>query len=148
MSRKYEKYASAAASTANLCLAAAHLAAMIARIEVGKFRTFPEQMEMGRFLDWFNQPNCFDGIVRAAIAHLWFETIHPFEDGNGRVGRAIIDMVIAQDGGQAARLYCMSRQLQENQSAYYDALNAAQTGNLDITVWIVWFVTQFGAACQ
>lgn len=144
----------------------------IARIEVGKFRTFTEPMEiisgnigkekvhyrapdsanlpleMGRFLDWFNQPNCVDGIVRAAIAHLWFETIHPFEDGNGRVGRAIIDMVIAQDGGQAARLYCMSRQLQENQSAYYDALNAAQTGNLDITAWIVWFVTQFGAACQ
>lgn len=144
----------------------------IARIEVGKFRTFDEPMliisgtmgkenvhyrapdfanvpmEMARFLDWFNQPPQTDGIVRAAIAHLWFESIHPFEDGNGRVGRAIIDMAIAQDAGQAVRLFCISRQMQENRAAYYDALNLAQTGDLNITPWVTWFVTQFGAACQ
>lgn len=143
----------------------------IQRIEVGKFRTFQEPMqiisgaigkeivhyrapdsaqvpiEMARFLAWFNQPCQADGIVRAAIAHLWFETIHPFEDGNGRVGRAIMDMAIAQDARQQERLYSMSRQLQENRSAYYDALNHAQKGELDITRWLIWFVTQFSAAC-
>ena len=144
----------------------------IARIEVGKFRTFPEPMqiisgtigketvhyrapdsarvprEMALFLDWFNRPGQMDGILRAAIAHLWFETIHPFEDGNGRIGRAIIDMAIAQDARQETRLYSMSRQLQENRSAYYDVLNQAQKGDLDITPWLGWFVQQFSAACQ
>lgn len=144
----------------------------IARIEVGKFRTFPEPMqiisgtigketvhyrapdsaqvprETALFLDWFNRPSPMDGIVRAAVAHLWFETIHPFEDGNGRIGRAIIDMAIAQDARQETRLYCMSRQLQENRSAYYDVLNQAQKGDLDITPWVTWFVQQFSAACQ
>ncbi|MEO8600494.1 MAG: Fic family protein, partial [bacterium] len=143
----------------------------IARIEVGKLRTFQEPMqiisgsigkeivhyrapdsaqvpiEIARFLAWFNQPCQMDGIVRAAVAHLWFETIHPFEDGNGRVGRAIMDMAIAQDARQEVRLYSMSHQMQENRSAYYDALHHAQTGDLDITPWLIWFVTQFSAAC-
>lgn len=144
----------------------------IRRIEVGKFRTFPEPMqiisgrigketvhyrapdsaqvprEMALLLDWFNRPARIDGIVRAAIAHLWFETIHPFEDGNGRIGRAIIDMAIAQDADQETRLYSMARQMQENRAAYYDELNNAQKGDLDITQWITWFVTQFSAACE
>lgn len=144
----------------------------IRRIEVGAYRTFQEPMEiisgragkevvhfrapnsaqvpveMARFLAWFNQPSKTDGIIRAAIAHLWFETIHPFEDGNGRLGRTIIDMAIAQDTRQETRLYCMSRQMQENRKSYYDALNHAQRGNLNITGWILWFVTQFSAACQ
>lgn len=144
----------------------------IARIEVGKFRTFPEPMqiisgtvgkekvhyrapdsaqvprEMALFLDWFNRPGQRDGILRAAVAHLWFETIHPFEDGNGRIGRAIIDMAIAQDAQQETRLYSMSRQMQESRSAYYDVLNQAQKGDLDITSWVLWFVQQFSAACQ
>ncbi|MGS0743058.1 Fic family protein [Glaciimonas sp. GG7] len=144
----------------------------IQRIEVGKFRTFTDPMlivsgrpgkevehyrapdsahvqeEMARFLAWFNQPSATDGIVRAAIAHLWFETVHPFEDGNGRIGRAILDMAIAQDARSAVRIYSMSRQLQENRTAYYDALNAAQTGDLDITQWINWFAIQFAAACM
>jgi Fic family protein len=144
----------------------------IQRIEVGKFRTFTDPMqivsgragrevihyrapeservpeEMARFIEWFNISNPADGIVRAAIAHLWFETIHPFEDGNGRVGRAIMDMAIAQDAKSEMRLYSMSRQFQENRAAYYDALNEAQKGDLDITSWLVWFSTQFSEACK
>lgn len=136
----------------------------IEHIEVGSFRQFPESMqiisgkigkeivhyqapdsaqvpiEMAAFLNWFNQPATTDGIVRAALAHLWFETIHPFEDGNGRVGRAVMDMAMAQDAKQEIRLYSMSRQLQENRSAYYDALNQAQKCGLDITDWLKWFV--------
>ncbi len=143
----------------------------IVRIEVGQFRTFTDPMqivsgrpgkevvhyrapdsasvprEMSQFLAWFNAPCPADGIVRAAIAHLWFETVHPFEDGNGRIGRAILDMAIAQDAQSPVRLYSISRQLQENRAAYYAALNAAQTGSLDITAWIAWFADQFGAAC-
>lgn len=143
----------------------------IRRIEVGKFRSFADAMqiisgrpgreivhyrapdsdrvpdEMSRFLDWFNASNTEDGIVRAAIAHLWFETIHPFEDGNGRIGRAIMDMAIAQDAKSATRLYSMSRQLEKSRTAYYEALNTAQKGGGDITMWIQWFALQFGEAC-
>ena len=152
----------------------------IQRIEVGKFRTFSEPMqiisgrigketvhfcapdsnkvaqEMATFLAWFNAPaeqtQQNDSIIRAAIAHLWFETIHPFEDGNGRIGRAIIDLALAQDkqlrAFGMARLASMSRSLQENRRAYYDALNRAQTGDQDITAWISWFLAQFSNACQ
>ncbi len=143
----------------------------IKRIQVGQYRTFADAMqivsgrpghevvhylapdaanvaaEMERFLAWFNAPGDEDGIVRAAIAHLWFETIHPFEDGNGRVGRAVMDMAIAQDVRSPIRLYSMSRQLDENRTAYYDALNAAQKGDGDITSWVQWFATQFAEAC-
>jgi Fic family protein len=105
------------------------------------------ESEMARFIAWFNHPGAMDGILRAAIAHLWFETIHPFEDGNGRVGRAIMDMAIAQDSQSPPRLYSMSRQMEENRAAYYDALNHAQRGNLDITSWLLWFVNQFSSAC-
>lgn len=144
----------------------------IKRIQTGQLRSFSEPMqivsgqpnqekvhfqapessrlhqEMTQFLDWFNRTGKIDGLIRAAISHIWFETIHPFEDGNGRLGRAIIDMAIAQETRQTLRLYSMSRQLQKNRSAYYDQLNAAQTGNLDITAWIYWFVTQFSVACE
>jgi Fic family protein len=144
----------------------------IKRIEVGKFRTFLEPMqiiggkigkekvyfqapdssvvpkEMVQFINWFNTSDKLDGIVRAAIAHVWFETIHPFEDGNGRIGRAIIDLVLAQEAQQPLRLYSMSGQLQANRAEYYQFLNEAQKGDLDITSWIKWFITQFSAACQ
>ena len=143
----------------------------IKRIEVGRYRTFSDVMqivsgrpghevahyrapdsenvptEMARFLTWFNGPSADDGIVRAAIAHLWLETIHPFEDGNGRIGRAVMDMVIARDANSPIRLYSMSRRLQENRGAYYDALNLAQKSDGDVTSWILWFATQFAAAC-
>src|SRR5204862_8335675 len=88
-----------------------------------------------------------DGIARAAIAHLWFETIHPFEDGNGRIGRAIADMALAQDLGEAARLYSLSRQLLANRAGYYEALATAQGGGLDVTAFVTWFADAFGESC-
>jgi Fic family protein len=106
--------------------------------------------EMRVFLEWFNRtrnPPSHDGLVRAALAHLWFETIHPFEDGNGRVGRALIDLALAQDVRMAWRLHGMSRQLQREQGAYYDALNQAQRGAVDVTSWVLWFLQAFARAC-
>ena len=114
--------------------------------------------EMAVFLAWFetpkltstdlsgNQPR-MGGLVRAAIAHLWFESIHPFEDGNGRVGRAIADLALAQDVGAAVRVFGLSRQLLESRKAYYDALNQAQRGGLNVTAWVLWFVLSFTAGC-
>lgn len=106
--------------------------------------------EMTTFLKWFaeSRQSGVDGIVRAGIAHLWFETLHPFEDGNGRVGRAIVDMALAQDTQMAERIYSMSRQLEMNRNAYYDQLERAQRGPLDITEWIYWFLSQFREACK
>ena len=111
--------------------------------------------EMDRFLQWFSsttpaalpEPQNMDGLARAAIAHVWFESIHPFEDGNGRIGRAIVDMALAQDQGSPLRLYSLSRQLLESRAAYYAALNHAQRGTGDVTGWIEWFARQIGAAC-
>lgn len=115
--------------------------------------------QMRWFLAWFeetrpvqhtaSQPAApsINGIVRAAIAHLWFESIHPFEDGNGRVGRAIVDMAIAQDIGSSARLFGLSRQMFDSRDAYYEALNRAQRGGLDVTPWVQWFVRAFTACC-
>jgi Fic family protein len=89
-----------------------------------------------------------DGLARAAIAHVWFETIHPFEDGNGRIGRAIVDMAIAQDHRSPPRLYSLSRELLESRRGYYDALNEASTGTGDVTGWVAFFAQQFAAACR
>lgn len=105
-------------------------------------------MEMDRFLSWFNAGGEEDSLVQAALAHLWFETIHPFEDGNGRVGRAIIDLVLARDSGESSHLMRMSQRLLEMRDRYYDELEHAQHGQLDATRWIVWFVTQLRAACE
>lgn len=109
--------------------------------------------EVGRFLQWWedSRPGAsaeIHGIARAAIAHVWFETIHPFEDGNGRVGRAIIDRALAQDVESPQRYCSLSRQLLTNRDAYYDGLNAAQRGSPDVTRWLVYFVEQFRLACM
>jgi len=105
--------------------------------------------EMRRFLDWFGRSRSdgTDGLVRAALAHLWFETIHPFEDGNGRVGRALVDLALAQDSGVATRLFRMSSRLSGEREAYYRELKAAQRSALEATPWVSWFVAQFTAAC-
>ena len=103
--------------------------------------------EMMQFLNWFNAPSQTDAIVRAAVTHLWFETVHPFEDGNGRVGRALIDMVLARDAGEGSRLLRISQRLLDVQGEYYDQLASAQRSGLDVTAWIVWFVEQFRIAC-
>jgi Fic family protein len=109
--------------------------------------------EMRQFLQWFAKTSPrsdskvkIDGVVRAALAHLWFETIHPFEDGNGRVGRAIVDMALAQDTAAPQRLYSMSGQLMRERDDYYRHLGKAQHGTLDVTSWILWFLTQFRLA--
>ena len=86
--------------------------------------------------------------MRAAIAHLWFESIHPFEDGNGRVGRAIVDLTLARDVGDSARMLRISQQLSDSRDAYYRRLQRAQHGGLDVTQWIVWFLSQVRAACD
>ena len=104
--------------------------------------------EMLAFLAWFAETTTQNGIIRAAIAHLWFESIHPFEDGNGRIGRAIMDMALAQDLGEATRLYSLSSQLMQHRKGYYDALHQAQHGSLDVSDWVLWFTQQFSLACQ
>lgn len=116
------------------------------------------QREMSAFLSWFAasappRPGAaggaaLDGIARAAIAHLWFESIHPFEDGNGRLGRAIVDQAIAQYLGAPTRLVSLSAQFLRNRKGYYDALNEAQRGEVDVTAWVCWFADQFALACR
>ncbi len=104
--------------------------------------------EMDNFLRWFAQaPTAMDGLARAAQAHLWFESIHPFEDGNGRIGRAIVDMALSQALRQPVRLYSLSRQLLASRNEYYAALNATSRGGVDSTDWVRWFARQIAAAC-
>ncbi len=96
--------------------------------------------EVSQFLEWFNGARGIEGLLRSAIAHLWFVTIHPFEDGNGRVARAIADMALAQDDEFSQRFFSMSRQILQERKAYYDALQQTQTGDLDITEWLLWYL--------
>ena len=101
------------------------------------------------FLEWFNRPPAeLDGMVRAGVAHLWFELLHPFEDGNGRVGRALLDMAIAQDESRHMRLYSLSSRFMERRDDYYAALGEASVGTLDITAWLAWFLDQVSAAAH
>lgn len=96
--------------------------------------------EMGRFLDWFNRAPRLDPTIKAGIAHLWFVTVHPFEDGNGRIGRAVCDMALARADGSVQRFYSLSAQIQRERQAYYDALESAQKGTMDVTEWLEWFL--------
>ena len=106
------------------------------------------ERELSRFLEWFNQrPADVDGLLRAGVAHAWFELIHPFEDGNGRVGRALLDRALAQDENRSIRLYSLSARFMEVRSDYYDALQALSTGTLDASDWLRWFLNQVVAAC-
>jgi len=101
-------------------------------------------VEMVRFFKWWrNPPENLDGLVRAAIAHFWFVTIHPFDDGNGRIARAITDMALAQDEGSGRRLYSMSSQIMDERKTYYSILERTQKGSGDLTDWIVWFLSCF-----
>jgi Fic family protein len=96
--------------------------------------------EMQAFLDWFNGTNDTDLVLKAALAHLWFVTIHPFEDGNGRIARAIADISLARSEESTQRFYSMSAQIRIERNAYYDILEATQKGGLDITPWMEWFL--------
>jgi Fic family protein len=144
-------------------------------VEAGRYRTHAEPMqivsgpvgketvhyeapasstvaeEMHKFLVWFNDTRDkapADGIVRAGISHVWFESIHPFQDGNGRIGRAIVDMALAQDVCAPTRLLGMAARMRNDQARYYEALNQAQRGTGDITQWLAWFIDAFSASCQ
>jgi Fic family protein len=103
--------------------------------------------KMKRFLAWYNKPpQGIDGLVRAGLAHAWFEIIHPFEDGNGRVGRALLDRTLAQDERRAVRLYSMSARFMIVRDDYYSALERTSMNGLDVTEWLHWFLEQFTAA--
>ena len=132
------------------------------KIEVGKYRTGEMQVisgamghekvhyeavetknvkvEMDKFINWVNEKSDIDLVIKSAIAHLWFVTIHPFDDGNGRIARAISDMLLARSDGSSQRFYSMSNQILKERKKYYSALEKTQHGNLDITIWLTWFI--------
>ncbi len=138
------------------------------RIEVGGWRTGPMQVvsgaigrehvhfeappgervpeEIRTFLDWFNAPADTDEVLKAGLAHLWFVTVHPFDDGNGRIARAIADMALARSEGSPQRFYSMSSQIRKERRAYYDVLERTQQGTMDVTDWMHWFVICLGQA--
>jgi Fic family protein len=147
------------------------------RIDVGALRSVPMEIVSGAigrskvhyaapaaeglaaqvdaFLTWFNQthPSAgsrpMDGLVRAAISHLWFETLHPFDDGNGRIGRAIMQLALGQDMGQPGRIVSLSRQLESCKDRYYSALEQAQRSkSMDVTAWVKWMLEQFSLASE
>lgn len=98
------------------------------------------EKEMSSFMVWFNDKDQLDPLIKAGLAHLWFVTIHPFEDGNGRIARAITDMQLARADGIKQRFYSLSAQIRLVRKAYYDVLEKTQKGNLDITEWLLWFL--------
>lgn len=132
------------------------------KIEVGRYRTGEMQVvsgamgkekvhyeagkpelvkaEMDKFLDWFNSDNSLDLVLKAAIAHFWFIIIHPFDDGNGRIGRAITDMLLARAEDSGERFYSMSSQILIERKQYYEVLQKVQHSTGDITEWLEWFL--------
>jgi Fic family protein len=132
------------------------------KIEVGKYRTGEMQVvsgamglekvhfeavevknlkqEMDKFINWINKKSEIDPVLKSAIAHLWFVTIHPFDDGNGRIARAISDMLLARSDGSSQRFYSMSNQILKERKKYYSALEKAQHSDSDITLWLNWFL--------
>ncbi|MFN3907490.1 MAG: Fic family protein [Flavobacterium sp.] len=98
------------------------------------------EAEMEKFLDWFNNDNLLDPVLKAAIAHFWFIIIHPFDDGNGRIGRAITDMLLARAESSGERFYSMSSQILVERKQYYDILQKVQYSTGDITEWLDWFL--------
>ncbi len=99
------------------------------------------QHEMNKFFDWFNKEGSIDPVIKAAVAHLWFVTIHPFDDGNGRIARAITDMQLSRADRSQQRFYSMSSQIGAERNEYYGILEKTQKGSLNITEWIDWFLS-------
>ena len=95
---------------------------------------------MAAFLTWFESEDKTDQIIKAALAHLWFVTIHPFDDGNGRIARAIADMSLARSEDSKQRFYSMFPQIRTERNAYYEILERTQKNSLDITPWLTWFI--------
>jgi len=104
--------------------------------------------EMKKFIDWFNKDDGVDLVLKAAIAHLWIVTIHPFDDGNSRIARAIAYMMLARSERTAQRFYSMSAQIRQERKTYYEILEATQKGELDITRWLEWFLDCLGRAFE
>jgi Fic family protein len=104
--------------------------------------------QMQQFFDWFNADQGLDPVLKAGLAHFWFVTVHPFDDGNGRIARAIADLQLARADGTGQRCYSMSAQIQGERQAYYDLLEASQRGPLDLTPWLTWFLECLGRALQ
>ncbi|MDP9172086.1 MAG: Fic family protein, partial [Acidobacteriota bacterium] len=102
--------------------------------------------EMKAFLEWFNDGDPMDPVLKAALAHLWFVTIHPFDDGNGRIARAIADMTLARSENSTQRFYSMSAQIRRERAAYYGILEKTQKGGMDVTAWMDWFLGCLGRA--
>ena len=100
--------------------------------------------EMRAFLHWFEAPSEADPVLRAGLAHLWFVTVHPFEDGNGRIARAVADMALARSEGSSQRFYSMSSQIRAERADYYDVLERTQRGTTDVTRWMTWFLACLG----
>ncbi|MGZ8967549.1 MAG: Fic family protein, partial [Gallionella sp.] len=104
--------------------------------------------EMRAFLTWFNGEQMLDPVIKAGLAHLWFVTIHPFDDGNGRIARAIGDMGLARSEATAQRFYSLSAQIQRERRDYYDLLEKTQRGEMDVTAWLAWFLACLGRAIK
>ena len=102
--------------------------------------------EMSRFIAWFNAPPAGDLVLHASLAHLWFLTIHPFDDGNGRIARAIADMTLSRSERSPRRFYSMSTEIRARRRQYYALLESTQQGTLDVTLWIRWFLECMRAA--
>ena len=104
--------------------------------------------EMSVFIDWFNMPPDTDEVLKAGRAHLWFVTIHPFDDGNGRIARAIADMILARSENSSQRFYSMSEQIRKERDSYYDILERTQKGTMDVTQWLIWFLSCLDRAIE
>lgn len=102
--------------------------------------------EMQKLIEWVNSENDIDAVLKSAIAHLWFVTIHPFDDGNGRIARALADMLLARADGTPLRFYSMSNIICQRRKSYYEVLEHAQHGDGDITEWLLWFFDSLSSA--
>jgi Fic family protein len=106
-------------------------------------------VDVKRFLEWVNAPvQAEPALIRAGLGHLWFVTLHPFDDGNGRIARAIGDLLLARADGSPQRFYSLSAQIQRERKAYYEILERAQKGSLDVTEWLLWFLQMLGEAVR
>ncbi len=106
------------------------------------------EAEIARFLEWFNAGDSTEWLIKSGLAHLWFVTIHPFDDGNGRIARAIADMALARSDQTPQRFYSMSKQIREERKDYYQMLEKTQRGGTDITDWQTWFLSCLGRAIE
>lgn len=104
--------------------------------------------DMNAFLDWFNAAHDIDLVMKAGLAHLWFVSIHPFDDGNGRIARAIADMALARSENSTQRFYSMSAQVRQERNAYYGILERTQKADMDVTPWLEWFLRCLGRAIE